>query len=58
MQADLVRGGSPPNVPDGRLNSGNVGVVFVDGHVEAIEASLLFNDRGFRRRLYDPSYRQ
>jgi prepilin-type N-terminal cleavage/methylation domain-containing protein/prepilin-type processing-associated H-X9-DG protein len=52
----FASGESPGNVPDARLNSGNVGAVFVDGHVEAIPRSEIFDDRIARRSLFDPSY--
>jgi prepilin-type processing-associated H-X9-DG protein len=43
--------------PHARLNSGNVGLVFADGHVEAIPRDVVYSDDNEdRRAMFDPSY--
>jgi prepilin-type N-terminal cleavage/methylation domain-containing protein/prepilin-type processing-associated H-X9-DG protein len=54
----FITGRTPgQGAPDPRLGSGNVGLVFADGHVEAIPRDLVYSDDNRERRaLFDPSY--
>lgn len=45
--------GSGTAVPEARLNSGEVGLVFVDGHAEIVMAEKLEDDE-YRLRLFNP----
>jgi prepilin-type N-terminal cleavage/methylation domain-containing protein/prepilin-type processing-associated H-X9-DG protein len=54
VQGDFARGSEPVNIPEARLNSGEVGVVFADGHVELLSREKVY-DLEFRKKLFDPS---
>lgn len=55
--AVFINGGTPNGSPDPRLGSGSVGLVFADGHVEAIPRELVYSDNNEdRRAMFDPSY--
>lgn len=41
-------------VPEARLNSGDVGLVFADGHVEVVSGDKLAEDEDYRQRLFNP----
>lgn len=56
VQAGFVTGAASNSVPEGRLNSGAIGLVFADGHVETIDREIVFNDRTARQRIFDPNY--
>ena len=55
--ATFINGGTPNGSPDPRLGSGNVGLVFADGHVESIPRDVVYSDNNEdRRAMFDPSY--
>lgn len=54
IQGDFAKGANPVNVPEPRLNDGEVGVVFADGHTELLSREKVY-DLEFRKRLFDPS---
>jgi prepilin-type N-terminal cleavage/methylation domain-containing protein/prepilin-type processing-associated H-X9-DG protein len=55
IQMNWAMGGNEPNQPDPRLFNDRVGVVFVDGHVQALDPEPIFSDLTYRSRLMDPS---
>ncbi|MDQ8207909.1 type II secretion system protein [Coraliomargarita sp. SDUM461003] len=54
IQGDFAKGSNPTNIPEPRLNNGEVGVVFADGHTELLSREKVY-DLEFRKRLFDPS---
>jgi len=51
---DYPTGGDTISVAAARLSGGQVGAVFVDGHVEMIPGEKLENDLTFRQACFDP----
>jgi prepilin-type N-terminal cleavage/methylation domain-containing protein/prepilin-type processing-associated H-X9-DG protein len=54
LNYDYPTGGNSLAVADARLSGGQVGAVFVDGHVENIPGDKLRDDLDYRRALFDP----
>ncbi len=54
VQGDFAKGSEPNNIPEARLNSEEIGVVFADGHVELLDREKVY-DLEFRKKLFDPS---
>lgn len=52
VQANFANGGEPNNVPEARLGSGNVGVVYADGHVGLVAGERIYEDLEYRRELF------
>jgi prepilin-type N-terminal cleavage/methylation domain-containing protein len=53
VQGDFAKGSEPNNLPEARLNSDEVGVVFADGHTELLSQEKVY-DLEFRKKLFDP----
>lgn len=54
VQGGFAKGSEPVNIPEARLNTDDVGVVFADGHVELLTQEKVY-DLEFRKKLFDPT---
>jgi prepilin-type N-terminal cleavage/methylation domain-containing protein/prepilin-type processing-associated H-X9-DG protein len=54
IQGDFAASGTGGAIPEARLSSNQVGLVFADGHVETVDREKLFGDDAYRMKIFNP----